>query len=201
LNKPLTSHEVEANPEIICDPDARQKRRNRSGQGRGKERIPGPFAWKLIKMLESPAYRVLSPSAKCILERLEIEFYKHGGKAEENGNLACTYKDFVKHGISNGQIASAIRELVALGFLIIAQEGKAGNAEFREDARYLLTYRHFGSHKYVGNGWRKVETMEQAEAIAKEARNRKPDNQASKAGLKYGFRSESIPKTYSKRPF
>jgi hypothetical protein len=47
-----------------------------------KERgaINGAFAWRLIEMLESPANRALSLSARRVLERLEIELYRHGGK-------------------------------------------------------------------------------------------------------------------------
>jgi hypothetical protein len=53
--------------------------------------ISGVFAWRLIEMLESPANRVLSLSAKRGLERLEIELARHGGKSEENGRLPCTF--------------------------------------------------------------------------------------------------------------
>ena len=72
----LNAEEVEANPAILCHPDARQKRRNRSGQAAGisKEHISGPFAPRLIEMMNSPAYRVLSLAAHRILSRLEIEF-------------------------------------------------------------------------------------------------------------------------------
>jgi hypothetical protein len=37
-------------------------------------------------MVESPANRVLSLSAKLVLERLEIELYQHGGKSDETGS-------------------------------------------------------------------------------------------------------------------
>jgi hypothetical protein len=57
--------------------------------GKGRRSINGAFAWRLIEMLESPANRVLSLSAKRILERLEIELYLHGGKPSENGKLPC----------------------------------------------------------------------------------------------------------------
>jgi hypothetical protein len=35
--------------------------------------IDGAFAWRLVEMLESPAYRALSLSAHRVMARLEIE--------------------------------------------------------------------------------------------------------------------------------
>jgi hypothetical protein len=69
----------------IRHPEARQKTRNRSGQAAGisKMSIGGVFSWRLIEMQESPAYRVLSLSARKIMDRLEIELRRHGGKPED----------------------------------------------------------------------------------------------------------------------
>ena len=47
-------------------------------QGRKRRtQIDGQFAAREIKMLESPAFRVLSLSARRILDRLEIELAHH----------------------------------------------------------------------------------------------------------------------------
>ena len=48
--------------------------------------IPGQFAGRLIEMLEAPAYRVLSLSARRVLDRVEIELGHHGGN--DNGQAA-----------------------------------------------------------------------------------------------------------------
>jgi hypothetical protein len=58
--------------------------------------IGGQFAPRLIEMLESPAYRALSLSARRALERIEIELAQHGGK--DNGSLPVTYDDFQRYG-------------------------------------------------------------------------------------------------------
>ena len=58
--------------------------------------IAGAFAWRLIEMLESPAHRALSLSARKILDRLEIELYHHGGKPEQNGTLAVHLRSFCR---------------------------------------------------------------------------------------------------------
>jgi hypothetical protein len=52
-----------------------------------KNKISGQFAWRTIEMMESPAFRVLSHSARRILDRLEIEIAHHGGN--DNGRLPC----------------------------------------------------------------------------------------------------------------
>ena len=137
-----------------------------------KERgsINGAFAWRLIEMLESPAYRVLSLSAHRAMARLEIELAQHGGKPEENGRLPCTYEHFAEFGLHRDAIAPAIRELVALGFVEITQRGSAGNAGFRQPALYRLTYRHWGSHKQTTDEWRRITTIDDAVIVAERAR-------------------------------
>jgi hypothetical protein len=60
----LNAEEVEGDLAIIRHPNARQKRRNRSGQAAGisKRHIPDQFNWRLVEMQKSPAYRILSLS-------------------------------------------------------------------------------------------------------------------------------------------
>ena len=96
---------------------------------RKRIKIDGPFSPRLVEMLESPAHRVLSLSAHRVLHRLEIELGHHGGT--ENGNLQTTYEQFVDFGIHRHSIASAIRELVALGFIQVTE--KAGMPCPREE--------------------------------------------------------------------
>jgi hypothetical protein len=187
--EPLTAEEIEADPTMLRHSAARHKQRNRSGQagGASKEHIEGPFAPRLIDMLKSPAYRVLSLAAHRILARLEIEFNSHGRKSDENGNLPCTYDHFVEYGVHRQAIAPAIRELVALGFVQIARHGSAGNAEHRQPTLFLLTYRPFGSAKYVINGWRRIGTIDEAEQVAQAARARKADPRARDFGRRGGL--------------
>lgn len=132
--------------------------------------IGGQFAWRLIEMLESPAYRALSLSAHRVLARLEIEVARHGGN--DNGALPCTFDDFAAYGVSRRLIAPAIREVVALGFVAITERGRAGNAEWRRPNIYRLTYRHTTTTEPTDD-WRKIETAEAAEALAEKARKTK----------------------------
>jgi hypothetical protein len=135
-----------------------------------KNAISDQFVPHLLSMLESPAYRVLSRAARMVLDRVEIEHMHHGGV--ENGNLPVTYDQFEDHGVHRHAIAPGIREAVALGFLEITEQGRAGNTEFRRASRYRLTYRHTPHESGDGtHEWRRIETIEEGRAIAKKARS------------------------------
>ncbi len=131
------------------------------GRARRRTSIGGQFAPRLIEMLESPAYRVLSLSARRVLDRVEIELAHHGGT--NNGRLPVTFDDFEAYGIDRHAIAPAIREDVALGFLEITERGRAGNAEFRSPSLYRLTY--VGGWRKADqptHEWRRIDTIDRA---------------------------------------
>ena len=141
----------------------------RHGRRRRRTKIESAFAPRLIEMLGSPAYAVLSLAAHRVLARLEIELASHGGK--ENGNLPCTYDDLMRYGIDRDSIAPALRELQALGFIEWAP-GRAGNAEFRVPGGFRLTYRH-KDYDQPTHEWRRVVDVSDAKRIASEARPKK----------------------------
>jgi DNA-binding transcriptional MocR family regulator len=129
----------------------------------------GSFAGRLLEMLESPAYRVLSLSAHRVLSRIEIEFLHHAGT--ENGRLPVTFDQFVEYGIDRASIAPAIRELEALGFVEVTERGVAGNADSRRPNLFRLTYRN--SDGVLSDGtheWRRIRTDVEAKAVADAAR-------------------------------
>jgi phytoene dehydrogenase-like protein len=134
----------------------------------------GQFAGRLIEMLESPAHRALSLSALRVICRLEIENAHHGGK--ENGHLPVTYDDFERFGVHRHAIRPAIQEAVALGFLEITRQGRAGNAEFRSPNYFRLTFRPAkGSYGNDGtHEWRQIDEK-CARSIAAAARKAKPE--------------------------
>jgi hypothetical protein len=129
--------------------------------------IGGQFAWRLIDMLESPAYQVLSKSGHRVLARLEIEMAHHGGK--DNGRLPVTFENFQDYGIDRHAIAPAIRECEALGFVEITEHGRAGNAEFRSPNKFRITYRETDQAKPTDE-WRRIQSIEDAQKLAREAR-------------------------------
>ena len=125
------------------------------------------FGWHTIRMLLSPAYRELSLSGRRVLDRVDIELAQHGGS--DNGALPVTYDDFERYGIHRHSIGAAIREVVALGFLEITVKGRAGNADWRQPNKFRLSSRNTDYAKPT-NDWEKIETKEQAKAIAAGAR-------------------------------
>ena len=136
---------------------------------RRKNRLGGQWSPRMIEMLESPAYRVLSVSAHRVISRIEIEHASHGGS--ENGNLPVTKQNFMDYGMNDHAVAPAIREAEALGFIRM-KRGRGGNADHRQPNRFFLTFA-------LGNGpraltptheWRKIKTIEEAQAIAVAAR-------------------------------
>jgi hypothetical protein len=159
-----------------------------------RQKIGGQFAWRLVEMLESPAYRVLSVSAHRVLARIEIEMAHHGGL--DNGKLPVTFEDFERYGIHHHAIGPGIREAVALGFLEVTERGQAGNREFRRPNRYRLTYRHVGRGNPT-NEWRRIASIEQAEEIAQEARKPLAPRRARKQKTTAGKRGVSLPETGS----
>jgi hypothetical protein len=134
---------------------------------RRRNRIAGQFTALLTDMLESPAWRVLSLSARRVLDRVAIELRHHGGK--EGDGLCVTYADFEAYGIERHAIPPAVREAVALGFLRIARQGRAGNADFRRSTWYKLTYVNTVDGEPT-HEWKRVRSIDEAQMKAREAR-------------------------------
>jgi len=124
-------------------------------------------------MLESPAWRVLSLSARRILDRIEIELAHHG--RNDNGQLPVTFEDFIEYGITREAIAPAIRESQALGFIRVTEQGRGGNAEYKRPNKFFLTYTRdrLSLVNPPTDDWRKIKTIEEAETIARQARGHK----------------------------
>ena len=161
-----------------------------------RNKISEQFCARLIEMLKSPAYRVLTKAAHLALSRIEIELGHHGGK--ENGKLPVTFKDFVKYGIPRANIGPALAELEALGFVKVTERGqKARAAEYRRANKFLLTTR----PELEGVGpecckWRRFKTLEEAQAVADAAREEAKGGRRS-PNLKVAG-SESEPLTVQK---
>jgi hypothetical protein len=134
---------------------------------RRRTQIDGQFAARTIQMLESHPFRALSLSARRVLDRLEIELAHHGGM--DNGRLPVTYDDFQRYGIDRHAIAPAIRELVALGFVEVTEQGRAGNAEWRMPNLFRITYKHTKDADPT-HEWKLIQTAERAKIKAQEAR-------------------------------
>lgn len=160
-----------------------------------RNRIDGQFSGRLIEMLESASWRALSLSAHRVIDRIAIELAHHGGN--DNGRLPVTKLDFVEYGISPRLVAPAIREAEALGFIRVTERGRGGNAEHRQPNLFFLTFANSRSSNTPTHDWRKIKSSEEAQAIARAARDnkdarvvkfperraRKTENRTHKVGL------------------
>lgn len=136
-------------------------------------------------MLRSPAWRALTLTARRVIDRVEIELADHGGT--DNGKLPITYDDFERYGLHRHAIGPAIREAEALGFLVVTERGRAGNAEWRKPNLFRLTIRET-SHAAPTNEWDRIKTDEEAEQLARAARAARPTKK-----MKSQWRRSPIP--------
>jgi hypothetical protein len=157
-----------------------------------RNRIGGQFSARTIEMLESPAYRVLSLAAHRVLSRIEIEHAHHGGR--DNGKLPVTFGQFVEYGIPRKRIAPAIREIVALGFVEVTKQGRAGNGEWRWPNEFRLTYRPVDRAKPTDE-WGHI-TEDDAARISHQIGPRKTKHQCPfrpPTGAQRGYRKSKTP--------
>ena len=101
-------------------------------------RLREQFIPHLATMLTSDVFRSLRLADLRILQRLEIEHVSHGGK--QNGDLTCTYTDFVEYGVRRASIPEGIRRLVRGGFLVVTDQGRQSYGDLRIPSRYRITY-------------------------------------------------------------
>jgi hypothetical protein len=146
--------------------------------------IEGAFIYHRLPMLDSPAWRVLTLSARRVLDRLELEHMIHAGR--KNGELIATYDNLQKYGIGGRrEIKLALAELEALGFIEFTRRGRGGNADFRIAHQFRLTYLNKPTYERDNQGrvtnsiaewhgptdeWNRINTLEEAEAKQKAAR-------------------------------
>jgi hypothetical protein len=147
---------------------------------RKRNQIDGQFNARLIEMMESPAYRVLSLSARRVLDRIMVELAHHGGN--DNGKLPVTYEHFVEYGIDRHAVAPAIRELEALGFIEVTQRGRPSAGEFRLPNLFRLTCVNCKSTPHPTHEWRRVPDVKAAELLARAARRSKAKKRIPSVG-------------------
>jgi hypothetical protein len=145
--------------------------RRRVGEAKGQSDIAKQWISYSRDMVESPALRILSRGAMLLMHRLEAEHMAHGGA--ENGRLIVTHRQFEEWGVHRDSVSPAIREVVALGFVEITRQGKAGVGGHGEANRFRLTYVNDKHGVQPTEEWRRITTIEEAERIAKDARAKK----------------------------
>jgi hypothetical protein len=136
-------------------------------------------------MLESPAWRVLSITARRALNAIEREHLRHAGK--DNGKLIVTYKTLAEYCLAGDQhlISQALRELEALGFIVV-KRGKGGNAGRYEPNEFGLTYLpwHNGAPT---DEWSQITTIEEAKQRVEDAKRKRGQTEWFKTATVVGF--------------
>jgi hypothetical protein len=132
-----------------------------------RQKIDGPFIARRYKMLNSPAFKKLSPTAHLVLLRLEMEYARSGGR--ENGRIICTVRDLKAFcGVSADKIKPAIMEAMGLGFLKV-KWGVPGAKGFGRSTEFGLTYLvkvgEGGEFVEPTDDWAKFDTTEQVVAV------------------------------------
>jgi hypothetical protein len=125
-----------------------------------------PWVWITREMMESPAWRAMTPTARQVLDRVVIEHMSHAGT--QNGELIVTYDHFAQYGLSSRRLTSAgIRIALALGFLDIAIKGVRSFGGARRASQYALTWLPRADRTPASNRWRSIATDAEAKAIVR----------------------------------
>lgn len=95
------------------------------------------FIYHTLDLMASPAWRGRSIACARLIDFLELENARHGGK--ENGRLLAPYTQLVEFGIGRRFIADAIRKAEQRGLIRFERGGKKGTA-ITEENRFTLTY-------------------------------------------------------------
>jgi hypothetical protein len=131
-------------------------------KGHRVNRLNGPFVPLTQELLASPVWGVLTLADRKVLDRLCLEHMAHGG--QENGNLKCTYNDFVEYGVRRATIADAIRRLEVFGLIEIVQRGGITRAEFKHPTIYRLTF--VQGNLAATDDWKRIPDIKTAKRLA-----------------------------------
>lgn len=118
-----------------------------------------------LELIVSPAWKARPVAVMRILERLEEEHLRHGGRL--NGQLFVAYSQFQLAGVSRRVIKHALECARDLGLIEIIQEGEP-RGDVRPPNAYSLTYLPIGKAS-PSDAWKRVKE-ERSRAIAERFR-------------------------------
>jgi hypothetical protein len=106
-----------------------------------------------LEMLQSPPWRQVPKPLGRIIERIEIEHLRHGGK--NNGELFVSYGQLVDAGVSRKSVLPALRLGEALGLIEVIRPEDA-RRDIRSPNGYRLTYVPAKGKKLPTDEWKSV---------------------------------------------
>ncbi len=99
--------------------------------GRNDSAGDGHFTMMVRSVMESPAWRALSPVAQALYPWLRLEW--HGAKANNNGKIRFSVRQAAQAmGVARATAAKGFHDLQAKGFLVITEAavlGREGQAK------------------------------------------------------------------------
>jgi len=108
------------------------------GRDQRNERKGEHFTQMFRAVMESPAWRALSPTARALCPWLKMEW--HGPKANNNGKLQLSVRQAAERmGVGLNTAGRAFHDLQAKGFLVVTQRANHGPKGDAQSHLYKLT--------------------------------------------------------------
>lgn len=95
------------------------------GRDKRNEKRSEHFTAMVRSMMETPAWRALSPTAQALYPWLRLEW--RGPKANNNGKISLSVRQAAERmGVSVNTAAKAYHDLQAKGFIVVTQPARLG---------------------------------------------------------------------------
>ncbi len=170
-------------------------RRRRRIEKHSRHEPEPPFVCVPLSLIGGVAMNALSLTARRALDRLIAEHLTHGGR--ENGRLRVSYRQLAEWTHANeGNISSALAELVDLGLVVIMKGERVAGSMTRPANVYRLTFVPDHEGSAPTDEWRRWEPSDKTDPVAwraASARTRRAvqNARARKAQGKLAFRTDA----------
>jgi hypothetical protein len=146
-------------------------------RNRGRRKWLTCFIPHRLELMLSPAWQMAPKPLRRVLERLEIEYLRHG--AQNNGQLFVAFSQFTNSGVSKRSIRPTLDLGTALGLLEVARSETVG--DIRAPNAYRLTYVPAKSASAPTDEWKLVTKDRAHSLVAQFKRNDKASSQSAKS--------------------
>lgn len=108
------------------------------GRDRRNERQTEHYTQLVRSMMETPAWRALTPTAQALYPWLRLEW--RGPKANNNGKIRLSVRQAAERmGIANNTAGKAFHDLQAKGFIVVTEHARLGIGGEAKSPAYELT--------------------------------------------------------------
>lgn len=135
-----------------------------SGRAEKKQRWLGAFIAHRLEMLQSPAWQKAPRPLAKLIERLEIEHLRHGGK--NNGELYVSYAQFAAYGISKRVIFRTLQLGEDLGLIEVIRGEGIIRGDIRPENAYRLTFVPAKNRNSPTDEWKQISKERANELVA-----------------------------------